>query len=245
MGERTDRTFFQDAPAISMHRPANSRALSPCWSWVSDDLGWKGLSCRRKLQRKVNGLAFVPIHDAQIDSRTDLADFVANVFGNERCLRVVEHDALLVIEPTRGFIDLRNNRIQSKGEDSISQRSVRGVKGLSLPHKNIDQRRDLRAVLCAGSDDCSPLCFPVRDVTRRTVGEQAVKVFLRHRKKLRRGIRHRSPSSIRRNVLLGSAQNESGEAPIEVQPIWQRIGYLSMERWHWRSKCCSRMPTNV
>src|ERR1017187_1883818 len=38
---------------------------------------------RRKLQRKVNGLVLVPIQDAQVDSRTDLADFVANVFGNE------------------------------------------------------------------------------------------------------------------------------------------------------------------
>src|SRR5438874_8405703 len=57
---------------------------------------------------------FPKINLAQVDTRSDFAYFVADPVRQQRRLRIIEHDALLVVQPARTFIDLGNDRVQSK-----------------------------------------------------------------------------------------------------------------------------------
>src|SRR5580698_2403852 len=106
-----DRTAVPDAPEIWTYRSTNLKAPNPYWPWAMDDQDWTEASCDWKLQSKVNRLGFLPIHETQIQPGADQADFVPHVLGDERCLRVIENDAFLAIEPACGLVDFRHNRV--------------------------------------------------------------------------------------------------------------------------------------
>ena len=47
----------------------------------------------------MNGPGFVPIDKPEIHSWADLAYLIADMFGEQRGLRIVKDDAILVVEP--------------------------------------------------------------------------------------------------------------------------------------------------
>jgi hypothetical protein len=69
----------------------------------------------------MNRFGSVPIDEPEVYPRSDLPDLIANVLGYQRCLRIVEDDALLVIKPARRLIDLRHDCVHSKRKYAISQ----------------------------------------------------------------------------------------------------------------------------
>src|SRR5271157_3546619 len=211
------------------HRPDQRRSAQASWSWTATSRDWK-------LQRKVNRPGLVPVHDAQVHPRTDLEDLVANVLGYKRGLRVVKHDTFLAIEPALGLVDLGHNRVQSEGEDAVSERPVRRIEGLSLPAKNIHQGCDRQAEARAGTDDGRSLSIPVGNVARRTAGEKVVEFLLGHRQKLRRSVRHMSVSSTRWCVMPDSAVIRFWKGPVRTSLTMAAVRtFVNAKKFHSRS----------
>ena len=107
-----------------------------------------------------------------------------------RSIRVVKDNALLVIEPARGFVDFGNDRADSKDSDSIPQDTFGPVKGLSLPAKYVDEFRDFLTELGAGRNNRRSFGRTIRDVTGRALGEEIVKISVRHLQQLRHIVCH-------------------------------------------------------
>src|SRR5262245_22005428 len=84
-------------------------------------------------KREVDQPLLVPVDLAQVHARADLAELVADPARDERGLGVVEHDALLLVEPARRLVDLRDDRVQAEREDPVAQHALRAVEGLPLP----------------------------------------------------------------------------------------------------------------
>src|SRR4051794_23558713 len=134
---------------------------------------------RGKLEREIDQALFAPVNFTKISMWADLADLIANPMRDQRSLRIVEHDALFVIEPARAFVDLCDDRIQAEGGDSVAQHTFLRVEDFALPREVIDEVRDVLGVSGPRCDDRGPFRFTLRNVARWTLGKQLIELRLR------------------------------------------------------------------
>src|SRR6187549_2393735 len=113
---------------------ASSGASSRCrpsaldgWRLNSTQWLWLRLSGGRKPQREVDQFLFTPVNDPKVNSRSHFADFVADPFGHERSLRVIENDALLLVEPALVVVDLCHNRLVPKRQNLVPELAFDGI----------------------------------------------------------------------------------------------------------------------
>src|SRR5262249_32678297 len=73
-------------------------------------------SCRRRgkseLQRKIYEALLVPVDDAQVATRPNKSDLVANSMRNQRCLGIVQDNAFPTIRPACPLVDLGDDGLQ-------------------------------------------------------------------------------------------------------------------------------------
>ena len=98
-----------------------------------------------------------------------------------RGLRVVEHDALLAVEPAVALVHLGDNGIDPEGRNAVAQRSMHGVEGLALPAEEADEFGNFRGKHRSGRDDGGALSFATGNVAGRTAAEKIVQLLLGHR----------------------------------------------------------------
>src|SRR6266404_5258804 len=132
------------------------------------------LSFCRKLQREMNELLLTPVNNPQIDARCDFAYFVSNPVRDERSLRVVEHDALLLIEPAFTLVNLGDNHPMSVGSDHVDELALDGIKHFAFPREEIHDPGDLIRDLGAGRHNCRPFALPAGNVAGRAIAENFV-----------------------------------------------------------------------
>src|SRR5664280_2241309 len=87
----------------------------------------------------------------------DEPDFIPDLSRKEGGLRVIEHDALLSVEPARGVIDAGDHRLDADGGELVDERrAVAGGIGsehLALPREVVDEVGDQAGPKRAGPDD--------------------------------------------------------------------------------------------
>src|SRR5438046_1286166 len=108
--------------------------------------GHPGIGSRlpsRKLQSEINQPLFAQINFAEISAWHDFANLIADPMRQQRRLRVIEDDALLLVHPARTLVDLRDDRVQSEGQNFVSQHAFAGIKNFSLPRKMVYEIRDV------------------------------------------------------------------------------------------------------
>jgi hypothetical protein len=101
------------------------------------------------------------VHRAEVGSGGDLTDLVADVLSQQRCLRVVEDDAVLVVDETLADVNVGQNRFQAERPDMIDERLALRVEDLALPGEEIDELRDFGRPRRAGIDDGGALRLTV------------------------------------------------------------------------------------
>jgi hypothetical protein len=74
-----------------------------------------------------NQLLLSPIDHAQIQTRTSLANLVANPLRHNGGLGVIKDNALFSIEPALASIDLGNDRFRSQQKQAIFKRGTLGI----------------------------------------------------------------------------------------------------------------------
>src|SRR3989442_11045064 len=97
---------------------------------------WCGISrtrSGREREREVQDPVALPVDEPEVDAGRDLADLVPDPVRDERRLRVVEHDRLLLVEPARLLVDLRPDRLDPEGKDLVAQLALLRVEDLPLP----------------------------------------------------------------------------------------------------------------
>src|ERR1035437_7199015 len=138
----------------------------------------------------MNGANLVPVHKPQVSSGADLSNFIADMLSHQRRLRVIEDNTFLVIKPACALVNLSDNDINSKSRDAICQRAVSRIECLSLPAKHVDQRRNVSAERCTGSDNGCAAPLAIRYLPGRTARKEIVKLLLRESQELRRSVCH-------------------------------------------------------
>ena len=96
-----------------------------------------------ELEREVEDLVLLPVHEPEVEARSDLADLVAHVPREERRLRVVEDDRLLAVEPARLLVDLRAHRLDAEREDLVLEVALLAVEDLALPGEGLGDPGDV------------------------------------------------------------------------------------------------------
>ena len=108
------------------------------------------------------------IHFAEIEALPYLSNFVAKPAGNQRGLRVIEHDAWFAVKQTGSLVDPGDDRIEAQEQYLVGQDLFFRVEGLSLPSEDADEfsqlgaepgsrRDDGSASRCLGTDACKDL----------------------------------------------------------------------------------------
>src|SRR5262249_50498307 len=131
-----------------------------------------------ELEREVEQLLRVPVDRTEVGVRRDLADLVADVLGHERGLRVVEHDAILLVDQTLAYVDLGQDRFHAERPDVVHERLVLGVEDLPLPGEEIDHLRDVHRLRRPRIDDGGSLRLAVRNGPGRAVGKELLDLGL-------------------------------------------------------------------
>ena len=126
----------------------------------------------------------VPVDRTEVGLRRDQPDLVADVLRHQRRLRVVEDDAVLLVDETLAEEDLGQDRFHAERPDVIDERLVLCVEDLPLPGEMIDHAGDCRRPRRRRLDDGRALRLAIRNGARRTVGKQLVDVGLGHLQKL-------------------------------------------------------------
>src|SRR5690349_10719582 len=90
----------------SNSRSAASRPAASGASTVNCDCG---VTARLELQAEIDQAILAPVHLAQVEIRRDQPDLIADPLGDQRGVGVVQHDALLAIEPARALVHLGND----------------------------------------------------------------------------------------------------------------------------------------
>src|SRR5260370_33405956 len=149
-----DRSHYQQM-RLRSHRKEQSFAAAP--SGYERERSGLSRCGSAKLQTKMNQQFFPPIDPTEIEVWPNQPDFVTNPVGDHRGFGVVKDNALLVIEPTGGRVDLGNDGADSKDRDSVPHDSFGFVKGLSLPPAYVAEFRDFLTELGARSANRRPL----------------------------------------------------------------------------------------
>src|SRR4029077_13156350 len=92
-----------------------------------------------ELEREVEQLLGVPVDRPEIGVRRNLPDLVADVLGHQRRLRIVEDDAVLLVDEALAEVDLGQDRLEAERPDVIDQGLALGVEDLALPGEVIDE----------------------------------------------------------------------------------------------------------
>src|SRR5262245_21631290 len=144
-----------------------------------------------------------PVHPAKIQIRCNEADLVANPLSDERGLRIIEDDALLVVEQAGSFVDLSDDRVQAEHGNAIPQNAVRTVERLALPDEHADGVCELRCEDRAGCNNRRTLRRAVRNGSTLRFAEQIVELGLGQLEQARDINRHGMSSSENWLSLLG------------------------------------------
>src|SRR5262249_22860897 len=124
------------------------------------------------------------MHFAEIEAMAYLANFVAKPAGDQRGLRVIEHDAWFAVKKTGPLVDPGDDRIEAQEQYPVGQDTLLRVEGLSLPSEDADKFSQLRAEPGSRRDDRSALGFSIRNWTGRAAGVESVELRLRHLQQL-------------------------------------------------------------
>src|SRR4051794_38283552 len=100
-----------------------------------------------------------PVNLAQIEAGFNLSDFVTNVMGYQGGLGVVEHDALLAVQPTVALVNVGNDGTEPHRQDLVAQRAGGRIENFPLPGKQINHFGNLRGKRSASGDDRSTDTF--------------------------------------------------------------------------------------
>src|SRR6516225_3138831 len=116
------------------------------------------------------------IHFAKIEALADLSNLIAKPAGDQRGLRVVEHDALFAVKQAGPLVDPGDDRIEPQERYSVGEDALFRVEGLSLPSEDADEFSQLGAEPGPGRDDGSALRFSIRNRTGRAAGVESVEL---------------------------------------------------------------------
>src|SRR5271165_4769266 len=124
-----------------------------------------------KLQAEVNQPLLCPVNFPQVEVGSNQADLIANPVRHHRRFGIIQHDTLLLVQPTRALVDLGDNGIETKYRDFVGEHASLGIERLSLPREEIDCFRDFFAKHSAGRDDRRAISWTVRNRTSRALRE--------------------------------------------------------------------------
>src|SRR5512132_1320966 len=79
-------------------------------------------------------------HLTKVGAAGDLADLVPDPVGDQRRARIVEHDALLAVDPARILVDLGPDQPEPEWGHAVAQTVVARVEHLALPDQGPDHR---------------------------------------------------------------------------------------------------------
>ena len=134
----------------------------------------------------------LPEDEAEVDAGRDLADLVPDPLRDNRRVRVVEDDRLLLVEPARLLVDLGANRLDAERADLVQQLALPAVEHLSLPADQVDEPRDRPDELGAGRQQHGAVRLAVGDLAGGASPEELVELVRRHRLELGSVDRHPS-----------------------------------------------------
>ena len=100
--------------------------------------------------------------------------------GQQRSVRIVEHDALLVIQPAGAFIDLCDDRVDPEWQNFVAQNAFGWIENFTLPRKMIDKIGYVLGVSCSRRNDRRSLGLCTRDFPGWALREKIVELRLRH-----------------------------------------------------------------
>src|SRR5215469_12869358 len=92
--------------------------------------GWPSL---REHEYKIDRFFLAHKYHAQIRPGCDQANFVADPFGDQRRLGVVDGDALFAVIPALVLIDFRDNGVAAHRENLVHESAFFLVEDLTLP----------------------------------------------------------------------------------------------------------------
>src|SRR6266480_2495457 len=139
-------------------------------------IGWSDVGL--ELQREIDESLLRPIDNPQIASGTNHPDFIADPVCDQRCFRIVQHDALLAVQPAWPLVYLGDDGIESKWQDSVIEHALLRIEDFPLPSKVVDQLGNFRRVLRTRSDDGGSLGLAAGDVAHGAFGEELIKLSL-------------------------------------------------------------------
>src|SRR5206468_5741028 len=133
-----------------------------------------------KLNREINQTLSAQIDDAEVSVRRDFANLVTDPVCYQRSLRIVENNALFIVQPARAFVHFGDDRVEPKGQNLISQSSLCWIEDLSLPRKITYEIGHVLCVSRSRCDDRRAFGLAIWDFANWTLSEQIVELRLRH-----------------------------------------------------------------
>src|SRR4051812_19061984 len=101
-------------------------------------------SARRLHQRKIADPDAAPPELPEVDSRTDLANLVADVAGDDGPFRVVDDDGVAAVDPALADADLPFDRVQRQRRHLVDDDADGGCSGrredLAAPYEEADEQ---------------------------------------------------------------------------------------------------------
>src|SRR5262249_28304663 len=149
--------------------------------WRKD--GSRGLSLRLrhvKVETEIDETLLVPIDLAQIELGCDLPDLVADPMRDERSFGVIEHDALVAVEPAFVLIYVGDDCIEPERQDAVRKHTAFRVESFSLPGEDVHKLGDFIAEPRTRSYDRCAFRLAVGDVAGSVGLEQIVQLRLTH-----------------------------------------------------------------
>src|SRR5438067_2849420 len=131
---KADPVFARGIGRSTFNRTSGCEAFPP--SGMTEKTG---LSRGWKFQREMDQLLFSPINNAEINPRRDFADLVPDPFRDQRRLGIIENNARLLVEPALRLVDLRDDRLVTKRQDLVLQRSRNRIENFSFPGKQVNK----------------------------------------------------------------------------------------------------------
>src|SRR5262249_39708915 len=115
-----------------------------------------------EVEREVQDLASLPEHDAKVELGRHLSDLIADPVGNDRGLRVVEHDAFLAVDPAGCSVDLGRDCRYARWKHKVAQLAALGIEDLAFPEELVRHPGDDILDRRAGSEEHRAVCLAFR-----------------------------------------------------------------------------------